>query len=138
LLRIAEREKHVDEPEQADHTRVEGVDEGRAAVPLRLVEIQSLFQVGATLDHPTEVVQGGADDTVSSYPRGGIAPILSQLQQIPRSLVRHGQFAPLKVHDELSIKRWEELRHVAQLAAQLARTSVGATGLPRRKAPRGK
>ena len=71
------------------------------------------------------------------HPRGGVAPLLGRAQQLPRGLVRRGQLAALEVDDEAPVQGREELRDVAQLAAQLASPGVGAARLRRREALRG-
>ena len=43
LLRVAEGEERLGEPEQADHARVDGVDEARAPVPHGVVEGEPAF-----------------------------------------------------------------------------------------------
>ena len=123
--------------DRADHARVEGVDEGRAAVPHGVVEGERRLEVVAALGQPPELVQGGPDDAVAGHLCGGLALLLGRAQQLPRDLVRHGQLAALEVDDEAPVQGREELRDVAQLAAQLASPGVGAPRLRRREAPRG-
>jgi hypothetical protein len=47
-----------------------------------------------------------------SYPRGVVAPVLSPVQQLPRSLVRYDQLAALEVDDKAPVEGRKELRHI--------------------------
>ena len=137
LLWVPLSQEDVDEPEQADHARVEGVDQGGTPVPPGIVERQPLLEVRPALGEAAHVGQRRADDTVAGHPRRVVATLLGRLQQLPRGLVRRGQLAALEVDDEAAVEGREELRRVAQLAAQLARPGVGAAGLRRGEAPGG-
>ena len=88
----------------------------------------------AALGQPPELAQGRPDRAVAGHPRGGITPLLGRAQQLPGGLVRHGQLATHEVMHRSPVQGWEELRDVAQLAAQVASPSVGAAGLRRREA----
>ena len=71
------------------------------------------------------------------HARGSVAPFLGQAQQLLRDLVRRGQLAALEVDHGSPVQGREELRDVAQLAAQLAGPGVGAARLRCRDALRG-
>jgi hypothetical protein len=59
--------------------------------------------------------------------RGGFALFFGQVQQFPCDLVRRGQLGALPVDHRLPVEGREELRDIAQLAAQLACPGVSAT-----------
>ena len=138
LLRMTEDDEQMGKPRQAHHARVDGVDESRGLVARGIVEREPGLEMGTALDQPSELAQSRPDHAVACHPRRGVAPLLGQLQQLPRRLEGRSQLTALKVHDRSTVQGREDLRDITQLAAKLARTGVGATGLRRRKASRGK
>jgi hypothetical protein len=84
---------------------------------------------------PAELGEGRAHHPVRRDQGHGVAASFSSALELLRDIVRGSQLPALHVEHGLAVKNWQELRWIAEPAAQLARAGVGSAGLGCGEAP---